>query len=60
MAKKKELSEESGETVSLASHTVVTALRHNGKHYHPQSTVDLSADEAKPLIDAGVVKPAAK
>jgi hypothetical protein len=38
-------------------HRVLQNLRHDGKHYNPKSVVELTAEEAKPLVAAKVVAP---
>lgn len=39
-------------------YTVLGNLEHDGDRYPPDSTVDLTDDQAKPLLDLQVVKPA--
>ncbi|MGH2344656.1 MAG: DUF7210 family protein [Chloroflexota bacterium] len=39
------------------AHRVLQALRHNGKHYIAGKTVDLTAVQAKDLIERKVVEP---
>jgi hypothetical protein len=39
----------------MAKHTVIKTIKHDGKLYRKGAEVDLSADEAKPLIAIGHV-----
>lgn len=41
------------------AYTVQSNLDHDGHRYAPEETVHLDDADAQPLLDAGVVKPAA-
>lgn len=41
------------------TYTVLGNLEHDGERYPPDSAVELTDDQAKPLLDLQVVKPAA-
>lgn len=38
------------------AYLVVKPLRHDQKHYYPKSHVELTAEEAKPLLEIGVIE----
>lgn len=46
------------EKAATQSFTVLSKLDHDGEVYQPDDAVELTADQAKPLLDLQVVKPA--
>lgn len=50
--------EKAAERSQTQSFTVLSKLDHDGEVYQPDDTVELTADQAKPLLDLQVVKPA--
>lgn len=44
---------------SPKAYTVQSPVEHDGVRYEPGEPIELSEDQAKPLIDAGAIKPAA-
>lgn len=42
----------------MPKYTVLSAVEHDGKRYEADDPIDLPEKQAKPLLDAGAIKPA--
>ncbi len=58
MAPAKKAASVDAKPVETTPHTVLSNLRHGGRHYNPGATVELSQEDAAFLIDRKVVEPA--
>jgi hypothetical protein len=45
---------------AVEAYIAVYAVEHDGERHEPGATLELSADDAKQLLEAGAIKPAAQ